>query len=71
MSSSYSDETVRTKLSALNDSQDAIVAVAQWIMFHRCAITTRDGRQLLTGVQASGEAVYRALVRATKGVFPP
>ncbi|KAF8533316.1 RNA polymerase II-binding domain-containing protein [Trichophaea hybrida] len=35
MSSSYSDDTVRTKLSALNDSQDAIVAVAQWIMFHR------------------------------------
>ncbi|KAA8907351.1 RNA polymerase II-binding domain-containing protein [Sphaerosporella brunnea] len=33
--SSYTDETVRSKLSALNDSQDAIVAVAQWIMFHR------------------------------------
>ncbi|KAI5779690.1 RNA polymerase II-binding domain-containing protein [Geopyxis carbonaria] len=35
MSSSYSDETVRSKLSALNDTQDSIVAVAQWIMFHR------------------------------------
>lgn len=35
MSTSYTDETVRAKLSALNDSQDSIVAVAQWIMFHR------------------------------------
>jgi regulator of Ty1 transposition protein 103 len=38
--SSYTDETVRSKLSALNDSQDAIVAVAQWIMFHRCCIAS-------------------------------
>ena len=37
MASTYNDETVLSKLSALNDSQDAIVAVAQWIMFHRYA----------------------------------
>ncbi|TGZ84598.1 DUF618-domain-containing protein [Ascodesmis nigricans] len=35
MSGGYSDENVRTKLSGLNDSQDSIVGVAQWIMFHR------------------------------------
>lgn len=35
MAGSYNDETVRAKLSALNDSQDSIVAVAQWVMFHR------------------------------------
>lgn len=36
MSSSYSDETVLSKLSSLNETQDAIVTVAQWLMFHRC-----------------------------------
>lgn len=32
---SYSDDAVRAKLSSLNETQDSIVAVAQWIMFHR------------------------------------
>lgn len=32
---SYSDDAVRAKLSALNESQESIVTVAQWIMFHR------------------------------------
>lgn len=32
---SYSDEAVKAKLSSLNESQDSIVTVAQWIMFHR------------------------------------
>lgn len=36
---SYSDETVRAKLSALNETQESIVTVAQWIMFHRYAMT--------------------------------
>ncbi len=31
----YSDDAVRAKLSALNETQDSIVTVAQWIMFHR------------------------------------
>ncbi|GAB7362835.1 hypothetical protein MBLNU230_g3138t1 [Neophaeotheca triangularis] len=31
----YSDDAVKAKLSALNESQDSIVTVAQWIMFHR------------------------------------
>ena len=31
----FSDDGVRAKLSALNESQDSIVSVAQWIMFYR------------------------------------
>ncbi|KAI5796388.1 RNA polymerase II-binding domain-containing protein [Peziza echinospora] len=32
---SYSDETVLSKLSALNETQEGIVSIAQWVMFHR------------------------------------
>lgn len=31
----YSDDAVQAKLNSLNESQDSIVANAQWIMFHR------------------------------------
>ena len=31
----YDDDTVRAKLSSLNESQDSIMAVSQWIQFHR------------------------------------
>lgn len=31
----YSDDAVKAKLTALNETQDSIVTVAQWIMFHR------------------------------------
>ncbi|KAG8531383.1 uncharacterized protein KY384_003012 [Bacidia gigantensis] len=31
----YTDEAVSAKLSALNETQDAIVTVAQWVMFHK------------------------------------
>ena len=34
-SMSYSDDGVLAKLSALSETQDSIVGVAQWIMFHR------------------------------------
>lgn len=32
---SYSDEVVKQKISALNETQDSIVSTAQWLMFHR------------------------------------
>ena len=32
---SYTDDAVKAKLSALNETQESIVTVAQWIMFHR------------------------------------
>ncbi|KAL9612804.1 MAG: hypothetical protein Q9167_002639 [Letrouitia subvulpina] len=31
----YTDDAVKARLSALNESQDSIVGVAQWVMFHR------------------------------------
>ncbi|RAO70570.1 uncharacterized protein BHQ10_006582 [Talaromyces amestolkiae] len=31
----YNDDSVRAKLSALNETQEGIVTVAQWVMFHR------------------------------------
>lgn len=34
----YSDDAVKAKLAALNETQDSIVTVAQWIMFHRYAM---------------------------------
>lgn len=32
---SYTDDAVLAKLSTLSETQDSIVTVAQWIMFHR------------------------------------
>ena len=32
---SYTEEAVTSKLTTLNESQDSIVTVSQWIMFHR------------------------------------
>ncbi|KAI9716389.1 MAG: Regulation of nuclear pre-mRNA domain containing protein 1B [Chrysothrix sp. TS-e1954] len=31
---SYTDDAVRAKLSALNETQESIVSVAQWVLFH-------------------------------------
>lgn len=34
-SMAYTDDAVKAKLSALNETQEGIVTVAQWVMFHR------------------------------------
>ena len=31
----YTDDAINAKLSALNETQESIVTVAQWVMFHR------------------------------------
>lgn len=43
----YTDDAVKAKLSTLNETQESIVTVAQWVMFHRytlevfrCIVTT-------------------------------
>ena len=36
----YTDDGVKAKLSALNETQESIVTVAQWVMFHRCGQCT-------------------------------
>ena len=35
----YTDDAVKAKLSALNETQESIVTVAQWVMFHRYGYT--------------------------------
>ncbi len=35
----YNDDAVKAKLSALNETQESIVTVAQWVMFHRYSHT--------------------------------
>jgi regulator of Ty1 transposition protein 103 len=32
---SYTDEALKAKLSTLNETQDSIVSVSQWIMFYK------------------------------------
>ena len=36
---SYTDDAVLAKLSTLVETQDSIVTVAQWIMFHRYVVS--------------------------------
>lgn len=38
----YTDDSVKAKLSALNETQEGIVTVAQWVMFHRYEQLTCD-----------------------------
>lgn len=37
----YTDDAVLAKLSALNETQESIVTVAQWVMFHRYEAQTK------------------------------
>ena len=38
----YNDDAVLAKLSALNETQESIVTVAQWVMFHRYGAPISD-----------------------------
>ncbi|MCJ1321930.1 hypothetical protein MMC15_007275 [Xylographa vitiligo] len=49
----YTDDQVRAKLSALNETQESIVTVAQWIMFHR-RHADRTGQLWLQRLKDSG-----------------
>jgi hypothetical protein len=42
----YNDDSVRAKLSALNETQEGIVTVAQWVMFHRQVLPGLDTQWL-------------------------
>lgn len=55
---SYTDEIVQAKLAALNETQDSIVTVAQWIMFHRRQ-ADRTAGIWLTRLQESPSASKR------------
>lgn len=43
----FTDDAVKAKLSALNDTQESIVTVAQWVMFHRYRRLLQSQRDLL------------------------
>ncbi|ESZ89818.1 hypothetical protein SBOR_9796 [Sclerotinia borealis F-4128] len=49
----YNDDAVLAKLSALNETQESIVTVAQWIMFHR-RFADRTGQLWLQKLKDSG-----------------
>ncbi|PSS28186.1 hypothetical protein M430DRAFT_15416 [Amorphotheca resinae ATCC 22711] len=49
----YTDEAVLAKLSALNETQESIVTVAQWVMFHR-RHADRTGQLWLQRLKDSG-----------------
>ncbi|KAI1001400.1 hypothetical protein K3495_g6798 [Podosphaera aphanis] len=50
---SYNDDAVLAKLSALNETQESIVTVAQWVMFHR-RHADRTGQLWLQRLKDSG-----------------
>ena len=56
---SYTDEVVKAKLSALNETQESIVTVAQWIMFHRYGLVNVSKAVILTVVSGDMQTVQR------------
>ena len=44
----YTDDAVKAKLSALNETQEGIVTVAQGVMFHRLFTSCYIARDVLT-----------------------
>jgi len=49
----YTDDAVKAKLSALNETQESIVTVAQWVLFHR-RYADRTTATLLQRLKDSG-----------------
>ena len=71
----YTDDAVKAKLSALNETQESIVTVAQWVMFHRynyacltsCHIPSNAGMigDMQNGLAHCGCNVSRTLARTS------
>lgn len=70
----YTDDAVKAKLSSLNETQESIVSVSQWIMFHRrhadrtCAIWLERMRETtvnkrLTLIYLANEVVQQSKAR--------
>lgn len=56
----FTDDAVKAKLSALNDSQESIVTVAQWVMFHRYGHLLQLQRDLLIFLPVTIDAMLNA-----------
>ena len=50
----YTDDSVLAKLSSLNETQESIVTVAQWVMFHRYGVWINSSKQLIVTATITG-----------------
>lgn len=60
----FTDDAVKAKLSALNDTQESIVTVAQWVMFHRYRHLFQPQRDLLILLSVTLDAMLNGLDRS-------
>lgn len=65
---SYTDEALKAKLSTLNETQESIVTVSQWVMFHR-RHALRIAQLFLQRVRDSGATKRLNLIYLANGTF--
>jgi len=67
----YTDDAVLAKLSALNETQESIVTVAQWVMFHRYDIPSSKAFEPTTNVykQETCRSHRTAMASALEGFW--
>lgn len=58
---SYSDDAVLAKLSTLNETQEGIVTVAQWLMFHKL-VDLKTSMMVMVIVVGMGTATGQAVL---------
>lgn len=63
----YTDDAVKAKLSALNETQESIVTVAQWVMFHR-RHADRTGTIWLQKLKEAGASKRLNLIYLANGI---
>lgn len=66
----YTDDAVKAKLSALNETQESIVTVAQWVMFHR-RHADRTAAIWLQKLKEAGGSKRLNLIYLANGIFAP
>lgn len=65
---SYTDDAMRAKLSSLNEAQDTIVTVAQWILFHK-RMAPRTAEIWLAKVNDTPPAKRLSLIYLANGML--
>ena len=67
----YTDDAVLAKLSALNETQESIVTVAQWVMFHRYEASSAEAFKPATNVnkQETCRSHRTAVASALEGLW--
>lgn len=66
----YTDDAVKAKLSALNETQESIVTVSQWIMFHR-RHADRTATIWLQKLKEAGSSKRLNLIYLVNGIRAP